>query len=263
MGLAHSAVIAITIIIEVFAFIKVVKQSRLLHHLFLISSIFVASVCNFMYKLIADFADDEENFFMYTFFYLTNFTMLCVFWHMALTYWKVGAEVPKMLLGVDRDPNSHKYLVVHILGFAVVFSYTVWATVNYSHKGIYASGYFGLLVTKVIFLILMLDGIRLNMHAVETLCRRPVDYREVTLHVIFILFVMAALIMECFMTGPEDDGTWYILNYLLYAISIWVLMFVLSTQARLYKITQEPHVLNGIKVIQYQVYCDEKLIYRW
>lgn len=87
------------------------------------------------------------------------------------------------------------------------------------------------------------------MHAVETLVRRPVDNKEVVLHGIFSLFTMAALIMECFMTGPEDTGTAYVLNYCLFAVSIWVLMFVLVTQAREYKITKEPHVLNGVDVI--------------
>mmetsp|Transcript_71946 Transcript_71946/g.99722 ORF Transcript_71946/g.99722 Transcript_71946/m.99722 type:complete len:221 (-) Transcript_71946:430-1092(-) len=220
-----------------------------MHHMFLILCVMVASICNFMYKLIADFADDDENFFMYTFFFLTNFTLMAVLWHMAMTYWRVACEIPQILLGTTRDYDARRFLVVNILGFGVVFSYSIWATVNYSHKNIYASGYFGLMVTKVAFLILLLDGIRLNVHAVETLVRRPHDTREVVLHGIFTIFTMAALIMECFMSGPEDTGTAYVLNYCLFAVSIWVLMFVLCTQAREYKITKEPHVLNGIDVI--------------
>lgn len=263
LGWAHFCVIAVTIIFEIIAFIQVTKRSRLMHHMFLIICIIIASACNLIFLAIADFANNDTNFFSSFFYFFTNFTMLSVLWHLAITYWKVASEIPKVLLGVDRDPAAHRFLIVNFLGFGITIGYSIWATVNYSNNGRDSVGYYGLLVTKLAFLILFIDGVRLNMHSVETMVRRPLDYMEVILHVSFCLFVLAALIMECFMTGPEDNSTAYIVSYSLYAVSLWILMWVFVSQAKVYKIAKEPHIVNGVDVIQYQVYCNKKVIYRW
>lgn len=71
MGLAHFGVITLTIIFEIIALAKVTKLSKLMHHMFLIIVIIVASFCSLMYLLIADFADDQENFFEEFFFFMT------------------------------------------------------------------------------------------------------------------------------------------------------------------------------------------------
>lgn len=155
--------------------------------------------------------------------------MLSALWHIALTYWKVASEIPKVLLGVDRDPAAHRFLVVNGIGYGISLGYSVWATVNYARNGTYSAGYYGLLVTKLAFIVLYIDGIRLNMHAVETMVRRPLDYMEVVLHGLFTLFILAAMVMEIFLTGPRDESTAYIVNYCLFNVAIWILMFVLVT----------------------------------
>lgn len=199
LGWVHAVVISFTILFEVMAFVAVTKKTKLMHHMFLIIFIIIASVCNLIYLLIDDYSDSVDGFGLCFFFFFVNFTMISVLWHLAITYWKVASEIPKVLLGVDRDPAAHRYLVVNLLGYSITLGYSIWATVNYSNNGAYAAGYYGLLVTKLAFIILFMDGVRLNMHSVEAMVRRPLDYTEVILHILFSIFVLAALIMECFM----------------------------------------------------------------
>ena len=196
-----------TILFEVLAFIAVTKKSKLMHHMFLIIFIIIASSCNLIYLLIQDCSDNPENAGLYLFFFFTNFTMLAVLWHLAITYWKVASEIPKVLLGVDRDPAAHRFLVVNLLGYGIVIGYSIWATVNYSNNGSYSAGYYGLLVTKLAFIILFIDGVRLNMHSVEAMVRRPLDYMEIILHVLFCLLVLTALIMDFWVVPNASTDT--------------------------------------------------------
>lgn len=152
--------------------------------------------------------------------------MLAVLWHLAITYWKVASEIPKVLLGVDRDPAAHRFLVVNVLGYGITIGYSIWATINYSKQGIYSAGYYGLLVTKLAFIILFIDGVRLNMHSVEAMVRRPLDYMEIILHALFSLLILTALIMDCFIKGPQDGSNAYISSYCIVAVAIWILMWI-------------------------------------